>query len=152
MALAIAILATGCSAASSGNVPSSQTSFDPSKGTPTDKVRWGGQFALSNGASTGPVDDQDAQARVIETFGKGSCSFYDKGGSVNDGITQNVNAGGLSQHDAIVFAAIAVTAYCPKHKSEFDDLMTANGIVLEETSWTPSDNEYGGPTSQGLAG
>ncbi|MFE4834431.1 DUF732 domain-containing protein [Arthrobacter sp. NPDC056691] len=101
-----------------------------------------------NGTNIGPADDYPGQARVIESFGKGSCAFYDSGGSVQNGINQDAAGDGrIPRHDAIVFAAIAVTAYCPKYKPEFDTLMRTNNIVLKQTSWTPADNTYGGPTS-----
>jgi hypothetical protein len=68
-----------------------------------------------------------------------------------DNARANINGlaaeGKLGQHDAIVLTAIAETAYCPKYKPDFDALMTANKIVFNSTSWTPADNQYGGPTS-----
>lgn len=143
--LTVSLTATGCGGTASSQ--SSPTQFDPSQGTATDKVRWGGQFASANDTTTGPIDNYDGQARVIETFGKGGCTSFDAGASIKDAISSYVTAGRISQHDAIVFAAIAVTAYCPKHKPEFDALMHANNVVLKQTSWTPADNTYGGPTS-----
>jgi hypothetical protein len=148
--LSILLSVMGCSGAAS-----SQTSrFDPAQGTPTDKVRWSIQFADSNGTSTGAPENPAGQVRVVEELGQGGCRGFDAGAlSMNgaDNIRANINGlaveGKLGQHDAIVFTAIAVTAYCPKYKSDFDALMTANNIVLNSTSWTPADNQYGGPTS-----
>lgn len=141
--LAIVLFAAGCSGTGS-NKPAP---FDPSQGTSTDKVRWGVQFATANGTSGWLPDDTAGQTKIIEALSKGSCSFYDHGGTIKDGINQQAVQGKLGQHDTIVYTAVAVTAYCPKHKPEFDALMGANNVVLKPTSWTPADNHYGGPTS-----
>lgn len=49
--------------------------------------------------------------------------------SGTDNVRANINGlaveGKLGQHDAIVFTAIAVTAYCPKYKPDFEALMSA---------------------------
>lgn len=148
--LSVLLSVGGCSGATS----SQPSQFDPAQGTSTDKARWSIQFAGANDTSTGAAENPAGQVRVVEALSQGSCRAFDAGArSMNgaDNVRANINGlaaeGKLGQHDAIVFTAIAVTAYCPKYKPDFDALMTANKIVLNSTSWTPADNQYGGPTS-----
>jgi hypothetical protein len=149
--MAILLSVVGCT----GSASRQPAQFDQAQGTPTDKVRWSIQFADANGTNTGAASqDPSGQVRVIEALGQGGCRVLDARALSMNGI-DNVRAtidglaveGKLGQHDAIVFTAIAVTAYCPKYKPDFEALMTANRIVLKPTSWTPADNEFGGPTS-----
>lgn len=152
-ALAIMLTVTGCGAVAS----SPHTAFDPSQGTPTDKVRWGIQFASENDTKSVNAAAQapDVQARVVESMGQAVCRGLDAtAATMGNGVKNlqptidgSAGSGKLGQHDAIVFTAISVTAYCPKYKAEFDALMTANKLALKPTSWTPADNQYGGPTS-----
>jgi outer membrane lipoprotein SlyB len=152
-ALVIVLALTGCSAATS----SPPAAFDPSQGTPTDKVRWGIQFASANGSSsiTASAQEPDVQARTVESMGQAVCRGLDATAATIGNGVKNLQAtidglavsGKLGRHEAIVFTAISVTAYCPKYKADFDALMTANQIALKPTSWTPADNQYGGPTS-----
>lgn len=135
---------SSCTSGGTDGLPSEPESFDPSRGTATDKVRWGVQFALANNVITDLGDDPQGQARVIEEMSKGMCSFLDAGGTVVGSVRP---MGGLSQREQIVFTAIAVSAYCPEYKSEFDALLVENEIVLELTSWTPADSYIGGPTA-----
>lgn len=150
--LAVLLSVTGCSGAAS----SPPAPFDPSQGTPTEKVRWGIQFAVANDANsvTASAQQPDIQASVVESMGQAGCKGLDAGALSMNGITNvrtNINGlaveGKLGQHDSIVFTAIAVTAYCPKYKPDFEALMTANKIALKPTPWTPADNQFGGPTS-----